>query len=112
MLKLKQSDVDSTLWLSFEGRDVRVVNVKDGSKYYVACDIQDNILGVSNISKLLEHVDHRCKAEAVITFVEDFNAQRYNLVDLDGLRWIIFRARKCEVDRLAFVKWVESKDVL
>lgn len=110
---VEQFDVAKTEWEYFndgrEERQVRTVTLEDGTVLFAVCDLQDFILEVKNASDLLRQVDNRSKTELVLTFVEEYNPQRYNLVTVDGLTHMVFRARKCAVDRLDFIYWARER---
>ncbi len=92
-------------------RSIRAVEVVDGSVLFLAHDIAKHALGVSNPFSLTRSVDDRSKVELVLTFTEGQNPQRYILVDLEGLRCMVYRARSSEVNRLDFINWIKQKSV-
>lgn len=94
----------------YEGESIRmVVTLEEGKVLFVASDIATGILGVKNPYSLTQSVDRRCKAEVVTSFVEEYNPQRYVLVDLEGLRSMVYRARNSKYNRLDFILWAKEK---
>lgn len=108
-ININKEDIVSADWDTFQYASVRTITLRDGRVLFLAYDIARNILGLSNSAKLYNAVDSRSKGEAVITFVEDFNPQRYKFVDHDGLSCMVYRARKSEVNRLDFINWAKEK---
>lgn len=110
-MNVDKTNVVNVDWGDFNGRLVRTTKLDDGTVLFAVCDIQENILGVKNASDLYSQIDARCKAELILTFVEEYNPQKYRFVTLDGLAFMVYRARKCQVNRYDFVLWAREKCV-
>lgn len=108
-MKINKADVVITEWDNFYGVGVRTITLKDGRVWFSAYDIAVEVLGIVSPAKLYNAVDPRSKAEAVLSFVEDYNPQRYNLVNIDGLQHMVYRAKNCPVNRLDFINWAKSR---
>jgi prophage antirepressor-like protein len=106
---LTQFDILRVWNFKYDGRLVRAVTIYDGTVLFVAYDIGKNILGVRNPHDLISSTDRRSKREAIISFDEDVNPQRYILVDIEGLRSIVYRSKKSDVDKLDFIYWAVEK---
>lgn len=94
-----------------EKRSIRVVNLTSGETLFVASDIAIFVLGVQNAHNLTRSVDERSKATVIVTFDEIVNPQKYIVVNMEGLRDMVYRARKSEVNKLDFIMWAQEKSV-
>jgi prophage antirepressor-like protein len=111
MRQINRLDVSETNFDEFGDFILRTVKLSSGEVLFLASDIAINVLGVKNPFNLTKAVDVRNKAEIILTFVEEYNPQRYIFVNLEGLRCMVYRARNCEVNRFDFILWAQEKSV-
>lgn len=111
MILLNKNNIDKLGSFDFEGNKVRIVSTTDGSIFYVVYDLC-KVLGINNRSSLFKGADDRVKASGVFTFDEEVNPQRYNLVDIRGLQYIVYRAKSTKVNRLDFVETAEEVELV
>lgn len=90
---------------------IKTVTLVSGEVLFVANDVVVYALGLQNPANLTKGVDDRSKSTVVVSFEEGVNPQRYVLVNMEGLRDIVYRARKSEVNKLDFILWAQEKSV-
>lgn len=110
-MNISRLDLTNVRETYYNGKTIRTVTLNNGKVLFLAHDVAANYLGITGYTRLYSAVDNRCKGDAILTFEEGVNPQRYKFVDADGLAHMVYRAKTSPMDVYDFVLWAKEKSV-